>query len=190
MILYDGDDDNGPSPFNLHPCHPDDLIRFTFPYISALFFFFRRGMVLFDRHRLKSNRLVRLLMPDNLLGALRLAWVILVIWGEIGVFLYTLSDCRWPTPAHNTVRRRRCSLIGEPDRSKKSDKVGTRPTHILLVADAQVSMRTADSWTFSRLFDDVYMRRAWKITRRLRPHQVFFLGDMLKTGKSVVSDDE
>ena len=111
MILYDDDDDNGPSPFNLHPCHPDDLIRFTFPYISALFFFFRRGMVLFDRHRLKSNRLVRLLMPDNLLGALRLAWVILVIWGEIGVFLYTLSDCRWPTPAHNTVRRRRCSLI-------------------------------------------------------------------------------
>lgn len=79
---------------------------------------------------------------------------------------------------------------GEPDRSKKADNAGTRPTHILLVADAQVSMRTADSRTFSGLFNDVYMRRAWKITRRLRPHQVFFLGDMLKTGKSVVSDDE
>jgi hypothetical protein len=47
---------------------------------------------------------VRLFMPDNLLGALRLGWVILIIWGEIGVFLYTLSVCRWPAPAHMTVR--------------------------------------------------------------------------------------
>ena len=34
------------------------------------------------------------------------------------------------------------------------------------------------------------MRRAWTITRRLRPQLVFFLGDMLKTGMSVESDDE
>jgi hypothetical protein len=58
------------------------------------------------------------------------------------------------------------------------------------VADAQVPMRPTHSPTFSGLFDDVYMRRAWKITRSLHPHQVFFLGDMLKDGRSVESDDE
>ena len=48
-------------------------------------------MVLFRR-----NRSLRVLLPDNLLAALRLAWVLLVIWGEIGVFVYALLVCRWP----------------------------------------------------------------------------------------------
>jgi hypothetical protein len=51
-------------------------------------------------------------------------------------------------------------------------------------------MRHSHPQTFIGLFYDVYMRRAWKVTRRLRPHLVFFLGDMLKSGRSVESDDE
>lgn len=66
-------------------------------------------MLFFDRHRLRNTRLVRPFVPDHLLGALRLGWVILVIWGEIGVFLHTLSVCRWPQLAHDAVRRR-CSF--------------------------------------------------------------------------------
>jgi hypothetical protein len=73
---------------------------------------------------------------------------------------------------------------------RKVDELGTRPTHILLVADAQIPMRQAHSQTITGLFHDVYMHRAWKMTRRLHPHLVLFLGDMLKTGRSVESDDE
>jgi hypothetical protein len=61
-------------------------------------------MVLLDWPGLRSSRLVRPFVPDNLLAALRLGWLLLVIWGEIGVFLYAISVCRWPRLAHNTVR--------------------------------------------------------------------------------------
>ena len=61
-------------------------------------------MILFDRHKLRSSRLIRPFLPDNLLAALRLGWVLLVFWGEIGVFLYTFSVCRWPVLTHNSVR--------------------------------------------------------------------------------------
>ena len=60
-------------------------------------------MVPFDWRRLRSSRLIRPFVPNNLLGALRLGWVTLVIWCEIGVFLYALSVCRWPGLAHDTV---------------------------------------------------------------------------------------
>lgn len=69
-------------------------------------------MLFFDRLRHRNTRLLRLFVPDNLLGALRLGWVVLVIWGEIGVFLYTLFVCRWPELAHNAVRR--CSYSPIP----------------------------------------------------------------------------
>lgn len=61
-------------------------------------------MLLSDLHRLRSNRILRTFVPDNLLASLRLGWVLLVIWGEIGVFLYTLFICRWPRIPHSTVR--------------------------------------------------------------------------------------
>jgi len=48
----------------------------------------------------------------------------------------------------------------------------------------------AHSRTFTGLFNDIYLRRSWKAARRLHPHLVFFLGDMLKTGRYVESDDE
>ena len=36
----------------------------------------------------------------------------------------------------------------------------------------------------------VYVRRAWRAARQMRPHVVLFLGDMLESGRSVHSDDE
>ncbi|KAH9963735.1 hypothetical protein BC827DRAFT_1266096 [Russula dissimulans] len=130
-------------------------------------------MISLDWRKLRTNRLVRLFVPNNLPGALRLGWVILVVWGEIGVFLYTLSVCRWPEPTHDTA-----------------DMSRSRTTRVLLVADAQLPMSPVHSQTFTGLFHNIYMRRAWKVTRYLHPHHVFFLGDMLKTGRSVQSDDE
>ena len=66
-------------------------------------------MVLLERCALRfrsdGRRLVRrvLLAPDPFVAALRLAWVALVVWGEIGVFFYALAGCRWPVP--EKVRR-------------------------------------------------------------------------------------
>ncbi len=68
-------------------------------------------MVPFDWRRLRSGRIIRPFVPNNLLAAVRLGWVIIVIWGEIGVFLYPLSVCRWPGLAHHTVSRPWFTLI-------------------------------------------------------------------------------
>ncbi|KAI9442756.1 hypothetical protein H4582DRAFT_2073340 [Lactarius indigo] len=132
------------------------------------------------RLRSDARRLVRrvLFAPDPLVGALRGAWVALVFWAEIGVFLYALAGCRWPVPAKNK---------------------GDNDTRVLLVADAQVPFPRALVHTESRVDGvgyfaerarEVYVRRAWRTTRLLRPNVVLFLGDMLKTGRSVRSDDE
>lgn len=61
-------------------------------------------MLLFNWRRLRNKHILRIFVPDNLLASLRLGWVLLVIWGEIGVFLYTLLICRWPRIPHSTVR--------------------------------------------------------------------------------------
>ncbi|KAH9997666.1 hypothetical protein BJV77DRAFT_1065269 [Russula vinacea] len=129
-------------------------------------------MILFDRHKLRNSRLIRPFLPDNLLAPPpRLGPPGLL--GEIGVFLYTFSVCRWPVLTHNSV----------------TTQWALAQTHSP-GADAQIPMRPTHSQTISGLFHDVYMHRAWKFTRRLHPHLVLFLGDMLKTGRSVESDEE
>lgn len=70
---------------------------------------------------------------------------------------------------------------------------------MLLLADAQVSdprtLVRKEYWLagmayFAELSREVYLRRAWRATRHLHPNVVLFLGDMLKTGRSVRSDEE
>ncbi|KAI0260872.1 hypothetical protein BC834DRAFT_973150 [Gloeopeniophorella convolvens] len=84
-------------------------------------------MALLDTRRLRTGRLVRTFAPDPLVAALRFAWVTLIIWGEIGVFLYALSGCRWPTPAFAMAAR--------------------DTTRILLISDAQVPAPPLDRQT-------------------------------------------
>ena len=66
-------------------------------------------MVLFDKLKFTSRRLVRVIAADPLLAALRFGWLALIVWGELGVFFYTLWVCRWPK-LHDRVRRR-CTLV-------------------------------------------------------------------------------
>jgi hypothetical protein len=63
------------------------------------------NMVLFDKYKFRSGRLVRVFVSDPLLAALRFGWIALIVWGELGVFFYTLFVCRWPK-LHNKVRQR------------------------------------------------------------------------------------
>jgi hypothetical protein len=89
---------------NFHPAIPTySNSQFPINPRSSL----TQSMVPFNWRGLRSS-LIRPFVPNNLLAALRLAWVILVIWGEIGVFLYTLSVCRWP---HHAVSSPCCTLI-------------------------------------------------------------------------------
>ncbi|KAH9062351.1 Metallo-dependent phosphatase [Lactarius vividus] len=150
-------------------------------------------MALLERSALRfrggdARRLVRrmLFAPDPLVGALRCAWLALVLWAEIGVFSYALAGCRWPVPARGKVRLP--ALQGDETR------------RVLLVADAQVPDPRAPlahtsflgTGYLAELARAVYVRRAWRATTRLLrpPDVVLFLGDMLKTGRSVRSDDE
>jgi hypothetical protein len=166
-------------------------------------------MVLLERCALRlkndSRRLVRhiLFAPDPLVAALRLGWVVLIVWGEIGVFVYALAGCNWPVPgAVRSINNKKVAVHAffpianfQTDNWRKVEV-----THVLLVADAQLP----DPRALLAAHDDsplgldyvvelartVYVRRAWRATRQLRPHVVLFLGDMLKSGRSVRSDDE
>ncbi|KAI0260858.1 hypothetical protein BC834DRAFT_973141 [Gloeopeniophorella convolvens] len=90
-------------------------------------------MALFDTRRLRSGRLVRTFAPDLLVAALHFARVTLVIWGEIGVFFYARSGCRWPTPAFATSSQ--------------------DTTRILIIADAQMVFFLGDTLTHSRAIE-------------------------------------
>ncbi|KAL1717433.1 hypothetical protein EV715DRAFT_274297 [Schizophyllum commune] len=109
------------------------------------------------------------------LNALRLLWIVIVVWGEIGVYYWSLSSCRWPDknlPQHAS------------------------PTHILLISDPQVrpprDFWEDTSWFASarEFFFELNLKRNWHVTRRLKPQTIFFLGDMLASGKYVHSEQE
>ncbi|KAL1748748.1 hypothetical protein HDZ31DRAFT_28870, partial [Schizophyllum fasciatum] len=110
------------------------------------------------------------------LNALRVLWIVVVVWGEVGVYYSSLSSCRWPD-AH-------------------LPKQAAPPTHILLITDPQVrpprDFWEDTSWLASarEFFFDLNLKRNWHATRRLRPHTIFFLGDMLASGKYVHSEQE
>ncbi|KAJ7287804.1 hypothetical protein C8J57DRAFT_1496224 [Mycena rebaudengoi] len=109
------------------------------------------------------------------LWSLRLGWVVIVIWGEVGVYFWSLSSCKWP------------ELKGA--RREK-------PTHVLLASDPQVRHPSVlwgeRSWlkSFEQYLYDSNLKRSWHVTRRLSPHAAFFLGDMLSSGKYVRSEAE
>lgn len=72
-------------------------------------------------------------------------------------------------------------------------QVSTKPTRVLLVSDPQVHpsiLRQEIVWLSSlrQFIFELNLKKSWRVTKRLRPHVVIFLGDMLASGKSL--DDE
>ncbi|KAF9565550.1 hypothetical protein CPC08DRAFT_683670 [Agrocybe pediades] len=106
-------------------------------------------------------------------NALRLLWVVVVIWGDLGSFFWSLSACRWPRVdiGHK--------LKNEPATS-----------HVLLVADPQVqhsALLAPGSWwanPIRRIIFELNLRKSWHVTSRLKPRAIIFLGDMLANGKA------
>ncbi|KAJ7496142.1 hypothetical protein B0H11DRAFT_2171721 [Mycena galericulata] len=131
-----------------------------------------------ERRKFKaSNRFSRTVLSSRpvVINGIRLAWIVVLVWGELGIYFWSLSSCKWPE-------------IAEWRRAK--------PTHVLLISDPQVRhpsvMWGERSWakSFGQFLYELNLKRSWHVTRRLNPHEVFFLGDMLSSGKFVRSEPE
>ncbi|KDR75748.1 hypothetical protein GALMADRAFT_248420 [Galerina marginata CBS 339.88] len=116
--------------------------------------------------------------PTVITNVLKFLWVVLVIWGDLGAFFWSLSGCRWPEVD-----------IGHKTRQKKT-------THVLLIADPQVHhpvILAPGSWwanPIRRVMFELNLRKSWHVTSRLRPHTVIFLGDVLANGKAAQNIEE
>lgn len=104
----------------------------------------------------------------------RLCWVVILIWGELGIFFWSLSSCRWPNLKDSTEKPTRVLLISDPQ---------VRPP-----SDAQKD--TLWSSRIRQFIFDLNMKKSWHVTTRLQPHAVIFLGDMLASGKSIKNETE
>ncbi|KAF7315537.1 Metallophos domain-containing protein [Mycena indigotica] len=127
------------------------------------------------RKAARANRISRTLSRTVVINSLRLGWIVALVAGELGVYFYSLSSCKWPE--RNEWRR-------------------GKPTHVLLISDPQVRHPSV-SWRRQSLRQTLYealyelnLKRSWHVTQRLNPHAVFFLGDMLSSGKFVRSEAE
>ncbi|KAJ7045664.1 hypothetical protein C8F04DRAFT_1065636 [Mycena alexandri] len=131
-----------------------------------------------ERRKFKAtNRFSQTILSSRtvVINGIRLGWVVVLVWGELGIYFWSLSSCKWP----ETAEWRRA-----------------KPTHVLLISDPQVrhpSVVWSESSWFKSLGQFLYeanLKRSWHVTRRLNPHAVFFLGDMLSSGKYVRSEAE
>lgn len=121
----------------------------------------------------------------------RLCWVVVLIWGELGIFFWSLSSCRWPNL--KTVGISFFRFIQWPKADIQSTE---KPTHVLLVSDPQVRLPSdpqRDAVWLGRIRQfvvDLNLKKSWHVATRLQPHVVVFLGDMLANGKSIKNEAE
>ncbi|THH08090.1 hypothetical protein EW145_g2951, partial [Phellinidium pouzarii] len=114
---------------------------------------------------------LRTLVPSRPVSALRLLWVVAVVWYELGVFFWSVK-----------IR------FGSGN--------APTPTHVLLVADPQVidarSYPDRSYWlsALSQFAVDLNLRKSWAATRRFAPDVVVFLGDMMDNGRYASGDQE
>ncbi|TFK23929.1 hypothetical protein FA15DRAFT_687684 [Coprinopsis marcescibilis] len=102
---------------------------------------------------------------------LQVLGIIAIIWGEIGVFYWSLRDCRWPT-------------------LERATEGGSKVAHVLLLTDTQMKhhflQSPGEAWTTAlhRFFYHLNLKKSWHVATRLNPDVVVFLGDMLANGKN------
>ncbi|KAH9941010.1 hypothetical protein B0H21DRAFT_794210 [Amylocystis lapponica] len=127
----------------------------------------------FASRRTRRFSLRALPLELTLVSWLRLLWLSSVLYYEIGTFYLSLAFCKWPD-----------------EHLPPSES----PTHVLLISDPQVryvpSSRRSRISALRQLFYDLALRRNWQFASRMRPDAVFFLGDMLASGRLVRNDDE
>ncbi|TFK73948.1 hypothetical protein BDN72DRAFT_813488 [Pluteus cervinus] len=102
----------------------------------------------------------RLYSKPVLINVSRLLLIVVLFWGEVGVFLWSVASCRWP------------------------DAVGVTKsvTRLLLLSDPQ--LQSAGSFfSLEQSRERLYLKKGWHAVAHLRPDVIVFLGDMLAHGK-------
>ncbi|KAK2068239.1 hypothetical protein P8C59_002891 [Phyllachora maydis] len=121
-----------------------------------------------SERRLRQNMAPRRLFsfPHLLVGL----WVIILLWGERWVFQSRVERCDW--------------------RSWEKWPMGANPHHLVLIADPQLidpHTYPGRPWpltSLTYLVTDNYLRRSYnELQRQLRPHSLFFLGDLFDGGR-------
>ncbi|KAI0373398.1 hypothetical protein BV20DRAFT_734412 [Pilatotrama ljubarskyi] len=119
------------------------------------------------------------LPTPRLVNLIRLLWLVLIVWYELGTFYHHTATCPWPD---------------EPLMS--SGTSATSPTHVLLVADPQIldhrSYPDRAPWLMrlSQFIVDLNIRKSWSATLSRHPDEVVFLGDMMDNGRVDMSGEE
>ncbi|TFK44843.1 Metallo-dependent phosphatase-like protein [Crucibulum laeve] len=120
----------------------------------------------------------------RLVNNLRALWVLLILWYELGIFIYSVDrGCSWPD----------ASFYSQNSPSANTD---VQPYHILLVADPQIldhrsyPHRWAILTYLSRVFTDLNLLKNWKSALRTNPDAIIFLGDMMDGARFPMSDAE
>ncbi|KAG6334947.1 hypothetical protein ID866_4145 [Astraeus odoratus] len=127
-------------------------------------------------------RVWRLPSHPTVINSLRVSWVMVVLWHELGVFHWALRDCRWPDS-------------GQPQMPN------TRVARILVIADPQVIDKHSYPGRglllsfLSQIMVDLNLRKSWRVTfYHLLPDAVVVLGtyilegcDMMDSGRLSMS---
>ncbi|KAJ2716495.1 hypothetical protein H4R19_000610 [Coemansia spiralis] len=106
---------------------------------------------------------------------LRVAWIVLLFYGEVGVFYFKIARCPWPDGA---------SVVA----------AGAPPVHVAIVADPQIVDHYSYGQTGALLrvvefFTDIYVRKAYVLLQQLRqPSVAVFLGDLMDGGREWDTD--
>ncbi|KIM22047.1 hypothetical protein M408DRAFT_333100 [Serendipita vermifera MAFF 305830] len=118
-----------------------------------------------------------------IIHGLRLLWLFLVLWFELGIFTWSIRNCKWPDTRWN-----------QSVHSPKADSI--LPAHLLVLADTQV-LDDHSLPSVSRFFRPLvrfvvrnYLRKGWRAAQTLKPDGVLFLGDMISGGRYARDDEE
>ena len=129
-------------------------------------------------------------------NALRLIWIVLVIWGELGAFFWSLSACHWPFEGDDQSVSNAVIPLSLPLTLSGIPQTPQKPTRVLLLSDTQVDYPSlhghGNIWLgpSRRFLFHLNLKKSWFVTSRLKPHAIIFLGDMLANGKSARTEAE
>ncbi|KAI0633365.1 Metallo-dependent phosphatase-like protein [Trametes polyzona] len=117
----------------------------------------------------------RAVVKPRFVNLLRLSWLLVLCWYEIGTFYHHTASCPWPDEALASANT---------------------ADHVLLIADPQIldhrSYPDRPAWLMrlSQFIVDLNIRKSWRATLRRHPDSVVFLGDMMDNGRVDMPDEE
>ncbi|KAL5528510.1 hypothetical protein ACEPAF_7646 [Sanghuangporus sanghuang] len=137
------------------------------------------------------NGLTRKAKTLSTVNVLRVVWLFVIAWYELGVFYRSVAKCRWPDQE-----------FIHSDEAGNTESI-RQPAHVLLIADPQIvdlESYPERGWLLgliSQVIIDLNMRKSWSAIRRLllgknsgNDEAVVFLGDMMDNGRNAYSDEE